>query len=102
MPEPTIPFPEAPFWEDAVGAMLVRAAAQGRRDGMDQMIRQEADPTGPATPAADAALPPELRPMLRIALRQCYIAGRLHGAEVRRENDRRLARQEPPLGALPG
>ncbi|MFZ6765369.1 MULTISPECIES: hypothetical protein [Acetobacterales] len=89
-----------PSPEQLAETMLSRAAALGRRDGL----------CGPAQDAAAMALGegigldllarrapqdwlvvPGQRALLMAALRQCYRAGRAHGAEVRRENDARRA-----------
>lgn len=97
-------------WEAPMEAVLARAAAQGRRDGLCRAEGVTVEPHE-AEAALDGAgldgtglegagLPAPLHPLLRIAVRHCYAAGHRHGAEVRRENDRRLARQEPPLGGL--
>lgn len=95
MPEQTASFLDSPAWHQAVETMLARAAAQGRRDGLQPRDGERALP--PEIVRGHDILPAETHPLLRLALQHCYQAGRLHGAEVRRENDRRLARQEPLL-----
>lgn len=83
-------------WEGTLQALLANAAAQGRRDGLSSRHLEDVAHNVSTQPD----LPPGLQLFLRIALRHCYAAGHRHGADVRRENDRRLARQEPLLASL--
>lgn len=88
-------------WEGALQTLLAQAAAQGRRDGLSSGSPQDAlSWSGLEQIPARPELPAELRPFLQIALHHCYAAGHRHGADVRRENDRRMARREPPLASL--
>ncbi|MCQ4161699.1 hypothetical protein NON00_17430 [Roseomonas sp. GC11] len=78
-----------PDWEAHAAALLDRAAALGRRDGLEGI---EDVPDWPEAellrPLPLAGKPPRL---LLLALRHCYVAGHRHGSDVRRENDRRAA-----------
>ncbi|MFC4167946.1 hypothetical protein [Teichococcus aestuarii] len=81
-------------------ALLAHAAAQGRRDGLSSKDPQDSARWQTLEMPAPSDLPAELRAFMQIALWHCYTTGHRHGAEVRRENDRRLSRQEPPLASL--
>lgn len=98
------PAPPAPAWEAAAEALLQRAVALGRRDGLegpeDRPDWQRATRLPPlaalATPGAAGTTPgtttpgaTTLPPLLLLALRQCYAAGHRHGSDVRREKARR-------------
>jgi len=87
------PLSSAVDWEALAETLLRRAVALGRRDGLKGQHRDVA--------AAGAAHLPLLQEMplpdfLLTALRQCYAAGHAHGADVRREGQRRRVGQAPP------
>ncbi|MDQ1077545.1 hypothetical protein [Pseudoroseomonas cervicalis] len=87
-PEPA-PTPAPLLSEAAAEALLRRAVALGRRDGLAGPEDRPAWPRAALLrPLGTAEAAP---PLLLLALRQCYAAGHRHGSDVRREKARRRA-----------
>lgn len=80
------------FAEGTAEALLQRAAALGRRDGLAGP--GDRAPELPGWRQAELLrplAPTPVPPLLLLALRQCYAAGHRHGSDVRRESRRRRA-----------
>lgn len=80
------PFSPALDWEGLAEALLQRAVALGRRDGLQGQHRDIASVAG--LPGLQDMPVPDV---LLAAMRHCYRAGHVHGADVRREGCRRRA-----------
>ncbi|MDJ0390344.1 hypothetical protein QMO56_19715 [Roseomonas sp. E05] len=85
-------FSPALDWEGLAEALLQRAVTLGRRDGLQGQHR---DITGAASLPGMQEMP--LPDVLLAAMRHCYAAGHVHGADVRREGRRRRAEQPAPV-----
>ncbi|MXP65599.1 hypothetical protein E0493_19815 [Roseomonas sp. M0104] len=89
------PFSPALDWEGLAEALLQRAVALGRRDGLQGQFRDIAGAAG--LPGLQAVPVPDV---LLAAMRHCYTAGHAHGADVRREGHRRRAARPSPSLAV--
>jgi len=90
-------FSPALDWEGLAEALLGRAVALGRRDGLQGLHRDIAG-TADLPGLRERPVPD----VLLAAMRHCYAAGHVHGADVRREGRRRRAGRlaSPPMMAV--
>ncbi|WBV45554.1 hypothetical protein [Pseudoroseomonas cervicalis] len=92
LPAPAAITAAIPAWEGTAEALLQRATALGRRDGLAGPADRPAELPGWRQAELLRRLGPgAVPPLLLLALRQCYAAGHRHGSDVRRESRRRRA-----------
>lgn len=91
------PLSTALDWEGMADTLLHRAVALGRRDGLEGQHRDITRAAG-LPGLSDMPLPD----VLLAAMRHCYAAGHVHGADVRQEGHRRRAARphSPPARIL--